>query len=367
MSQPYQSLNNPATQNNTLFEVPQNLELRRNNDNLRNNESLSDPRTEERDQLVDAFASDSDSDSDSELEDDRILTQDEYGMSTASSVAASATATAASVAAAGIASARAAVSTGTRTQQASRPQPSGNTNRLWSNLRFWDRNGARSSLTQANSNDGVFANMTAKPEVPGENNEDIPPSYEEASSDQTPPYWETTILTDSGFGDEVFIDGLLVGTPFNFIWSMMVSSAFQFVGFLLTYLLHTSHAAKQGSRAGLGFTLFQYGFFLKPEVATRESGVPVEEFSPDSPNDYEVEGVHDFDQKAANPSVSSNSGFLSGGTAGDSWISIGLIVLGVIIIMKSVLDYNRARKMEKVIMQPSQVQPASPTSEQDIV
>jgi hypothetical protein len=34
-------------------------------------------------------------------------------------------------------------------------------------------------------------------------------------------------------------------------------------GFLLTYVLHTSHAAKHGSRAGLGITLIQYGLYLR--------------------------------------------------------------------------------------------------------
>jgi hypothetical protein len=38
--------------------------------------------------------------------------------------------------------------------------------------------------------------------------------------------------------------------------------SFQFIGFLLTYLLHTTHAARLGSRAGLGVTLIQYGFAL---------------------------------------------------------------------------------------------------------
>ncbi len=44
---------------------------------------------------------------------------------------------------------------------------------------------------------------------------------------------------------------------------MLVSVSFQFVGFLLTYLLHTTHAAKLGSRAGLGITLIQYGFSMR--------------------------------------------------------------------------------------------------------
>jgi hypothetical protein len=49
---------------------------------------------------------------------------------------------------------------------------------------------------------------------------------------------------------------------------MLVSISFQFVGFLLTYLLHTTHAARLGSRAGLGVTLIQYGFALKGKMDT---------------------------------------------------------------------------------------------------
>jgi hypothetical protein len=44
---------------------------------------------------------------------------------------------------------------------------------------------------------------------------------------------------------------------------MLVSVAFNFLGFVLTYLLHTTHAAKYGSRAGLGITLIQYGWALR--------------------------------------------------------------------------------------------------------
>lgn len=59
------------------------------------------------------------------------------------------------------------------------------------------------------------------------------------------------------------IDSLPTGSLFSFLWNMLVSISFQFVGFLLTYLLHTTHAAKLGSRAGLGITLIQYGFAMR--------------------------------------------------------------------------------------------------------
>jgi hypothetical protein len=61
----------------------------------------------------------------------------------------------------------------------------------------------------------------------------------------------------------MIIDSLPTGSVFSFLWNMLVSISFQFVGFLLTYLLHTTHAARLGSRAGLGITLIQYGFALR--------------------------------------------------------------------------------------------------------
>lgn len=64
----------------------------------------------------------------------------------------------------------------------------------------------------------------------------------------------------------MIIEGLPTGTLFSFLWNMLVSISFQFVGFLLTFLLHTNHAAKFGSRAGLGVTLIQYGFALRTRL-----------------------------------------------------------------------------------------------------
>lgn len=63
------------------------------------------------------------------------------------------------------------------------------------------------------------------------------------------------------------IDNLPVGSVFAFLWNLLVSVSFQFVGFLLTYLLHTTHASKYGSRAGLGVTLIQYGFYMRSAEA----------------------------------------------------------------------------------------------------
>ena len=101
--------------------------------------------------------------------------------------------------------------------------------------------------------------------VPEEVQKEVPPSYAQAQADAVPPYWETTIHAPSAANTpgDVIIDSLPTGSLFSFLWNMLVSISFQFVGFLLTYLLHTTHAAKLGSRAGLGITLIQYGFAMR--------------------------------------------------------------------------------------------------------
>lgn len=58
------------------------------------------------------------------------------------------------------------------------------------------------------------------------------------------------------------IDGLATGSLFSLAWNMLVSVSFQFMGFLLTYLLHTTLTVRLGACAGLGLMLVQYGFAL---------------------------------------------------------------------------------------------------------
>lgn len=72
--------------------------------------------------------------------------------------------------------------------------------------------------------------------------------------------------------EDLIVEGLAVGNLFGFVWNLLVSMTFQFVGFLLTYLLHTTHAARCGSRAGLGITLIQYGFYLRTRASEIAEG-----------------------------------------------------------------------------------------------
>lgn len=198
----------------------------------------------------------------------------------------------------------------------------------------------------SHANDGVWANLNAKPRA-GEDLEEKPPTYEQAAADATPPYWETTVLSPyatSGNPDDVFVDGLLVGSLFSFVWNALISMSFQLIGFLLTYLLHTTHAAKHGSRAGLGITLVQYGFQMRYSAS---SG------SPDSsaPGAAPVEGVpddpnaHDFDP---NQMAGADGGSASGITTSD-WLSYVLMIVGWFILIRAASDFMRARRQEALV------------------
>ncbi|ERF73288.1 hypothetical protein EPUS_03121 [Endocarpon pusillum Z07020] len=217
-------------------------------------------------------------------------------------------------------------------------------------------------------NDGVFANLAAKPER-GDSGDEKPPTYESAAADATPPYWETTItLPGSGVpgSDEVYVDGLPVGSIFSFAWNAMISMSFQLVGFLLTYLLHTTHAAKNGSRAGLGLTLVQYGFYMKGTSKSSPSpgGGGDGQFGgggggnapPTDPNS------HDFDPSsiaasaaAAAAATSSTSASSSGGglssLASSDWVSYLLMIVGWFILIRAVSDFLRARRHEALVLQ----------------
>ncbi|KAI8883950.1 hypothetical protein K501DRAFT_183277 [Backusella circina FSU 941] len=176
-----------------------------------------------------------------------------------------------------------------------------------------------SIIPQPQSTDGVFSNMSAKPESESTKNEEALPAYEEAAADTTPPYWQTTIIAPAGFGDLVLVEGLPVGSILSFLWNLMVSASFQLVGFMLTYLLHTSHAGKNGALAGLGVSLIQYGFYVRSRGTLEE--------------DYDYDGKgHELEDPVQAEIVA----YL-------------MMFIGWFIILRTVTEYNKARKMESII------------------
>ena len=145
--------------------------------------------------------------------------------------------------------------------------------------------------------------------------------------------------------DEVYIDGLPVGSFFSFVWNGIISMAFQLVGFLLTYLLHTTHAARNGSRAGLGVTLINYGFTMRSISVRKHAGAQQQYSHPVDPNS------HDFDPSSSDVAAVVVDNHHSESNFAGEWLAYVLMIVGWIILIKAVTDFIKARRHEQLILQ----------------
>ncbi|KAF9913854.1 Nedd4 interacting protein [Lobosporangium transversale] len=184
--------------------------------------------------------------------------------------------------------------------------------------------------------DGVFSNLSAKPRVEKPYEEELPPAYKTAALDVSPAYHETNL--PPGFTDEddmLLVEGLPVGGLLGFMWNMIISVSFQFVGFFLTYLLHTSHATKEGSKTGLGITLVSMGYKMMTGRFPDGSDDDVDP-SEDSDTGY-----------MGNPG---NSGYYSPSSlrrvTDYEWLSYILLMLGMAILVQSVSSFTRVKLSE---------------------
>ncbi|KAG7666439.1 uncharacterized protein J8A68_000030 [[Candida] subhashii] len=211
--------------------------------------------------------------------------------------------------------------------------------------------------------DGVFRNLMAKPDLEStlQQQELNPPSYEEAAADAAPEYWDSNVISPM-YEDEVFVEGLPVGNVANFVWNGLVSVAFQFVGFILCYLLHTSHAAKEGSKVGLGITLVMYGWDIVPANFGHSDKIP-KMYLPTDPNVFDgidkltrIGGKHvpTFKTESGGVYRHNRPGHGGGSNRSAPYVAYGLIAFGLFIIIKGFVDFYRVKVTEKKILAPSQ-------------
>ena len=140
----------------------------------------------------------------------------------------------------------------------------------------------------------------------------------------------------------------------------MISMSFQLVGFLLTYLLHTTHAAKNGSRAGLGIMLIQYGFYMRGSNPKTPMEADPHYGAPEDPNS------HDFDPStmtdsaaAAVAAMAASQGEGGTGNSGSSMSSLTnsdllayvFMVVGWFVLIRAVSDFLKARRHEQLVLQ----------------
>ncbi|KAG8865006.1 hypothetical protein FRC20_009992 [Serendipita sp. 405] len=240
------------------------------------------------------------------------------------------------------------------------------------------------------NNDGVFANVSAKPTttnsrpngigdlnsaeqggsssgahiVPEFAQKDTPPSYAEAQMDAVPPYWDTTVLAPAGAGDELIVEGLPPGHVFAFVTSFFISFSFQFIGFMLTSIMATTHAGKFGSRAGLGITLVQFGLYLRGngrDLAAASNNVngwpsgvdphPTFSSAQEADDYYANKTIEptptppDFPEV---PSLSSGDYALpSEVTLAADWLSFFLMTVGWLLFLTSLLGFWRVKRWER--------------------
>jgi len=237
-------------------------------------------------------------------------------------------------------------------------------------------------------NDGVFRNVSAKPTtsgtrvqegdsiyiVPEDSSSAAPPSYAAAQADAAPPYhtslvllppslYDTNSLSGPPTSGSVIVDSLPTGTVFAFLWNALVSTTFQFVGFVLTWVMHTTHAAKFGSRAGLGITLIQWGFALRARLDDAMNGSDIWEdgtkitfgSTKEADDYYNVAILGNATDPATNTQLMIEQGesqwnsFLTGPNATE-WLSFFLMTIGWFLLLTSSLGFWRVKRWERSIL-----------------
>lgn len=202
--------------------------------------------------------------------------------------------------------------------------------------------------------DGVFRNLMAKPDTEARvQQEQHPPLYEEAAADATPEYWETTMITPI-FEDEVFVQGLPVGNAANFVWNALVTVAFQLVGFVLCYLLHTSHAAKQGTRCGLGVMFVMFGYSAVPANFGHADRTPKKYLLSDF-NEIDISKLQSIKTKLLDTFQQNRPKALVE-SAGAPYLAYGLIAFGLFVSLKSMWDFFHVKRLEKQMLAPQALQ-----------
>ncbi|QLQ78204.1 hypothetical protein HG537_0A04510 [Torulaspora globosa] len=228
--------------------------------------------------------------------------------------------------------------------------------------RLFKRNAQHATrLQQGASYDGVFSNLSAKPDSNNDattGSEDNPPTYDEAAVDMAPSYYGVDEDGSGMYYNEICIEGLPVGNLANLIWNMVVSSSFQFIGFLITYILHTSHAAKQGSRFGLGLTFIGYAFSMSPNDVLSKVGKDkeVDRVKLSDPTDHDDLHLYSSPiiQDDFKPKLASNAHPQKQDLP---LLAVFTGLLGIFIMLKSLYDYVQMKKMERKFLSQDQNSP----------
>ena len=138
---------------------------------------------------------------------------------------------------------------------------------------------------------------------------------------------------------DVVLDGLPVGSWSSFVYNACISALIPLIGFLVTYYLHTTSAAKYGSLTGLGMTLLLSGYQMgyaaaKLPMDTPGSNAPIEAISsrPAKDGQGRIGGI-------------GPDSFMF--QFGVGWYCYVLMAIGWFVIITSLYSFSRAKKQEE--------------------
>jgi hypothetical protein len=133
-----------------------------------------------------------------------------------------------------------------------------------------------------------------------------------------------------------------VGSFSNFVWNGFISMWHPII-FLLTYLLHSTHASKNGALSGLGIQLIQWGFTLKSAPDDGMGDGSDGYAQPADPNS------HNFDPQAV--STDGGDGSSWNDVASGEYVAYILMIIGWFILIRAISDYIKARRHEMLVLQ----------------
>jgi len=193
-------------------------------------------------------------------------------------------------------------------------------NSFLSEFRFFRKTPKPKKPYIVQSHDGVFSNLNEKPEI----RSDALPTYSQVTGEaEFDPFYgyEVAYCHIGEFYGEMLINNIPAGTWAGLVLSAFFSSIFDFIGFIMTFFLSTSHGTRKGALIGLAITLIRYGVIIM-------SG----NVSLDSPTDDELEynginGLADY--------------WWFG-----KWVGLVMIAIAIFIIYHSISRFKRILKVK---------------------
>ena len=196
---------------------------------------------------------------------------------------------------------------------------------------------APAAVAAAPAVDGVFVNLAPKMDLPPTYANDPLPTYGEAVVDVAPlqGYSGAIVLTPTAALHEVQVGGLPVGSVGTFVVSLVVAWFFGVVGYLCAVILSSTHAGRNGARAGLGLQFVQLGFYL------RTLSMHALEMA-NSTNDEDNSDDHDHDGAGGEGSDASS---VMIGSPVPLWVGYLVMVVGWLLFVHGCSVFHHVRRI----------------------